>query len=243
MSLIIDKFVTIDDVMAAIAKEYNDKQTPRDYIGGSQIGAECDRQTWYSASGVKGAPFDVGTILKFEDGFRMEEVMAQRLRLLPNIDLRTHDKDGKQFGFDLGFIKGHVDGVIRGLFESDQWHVWENKAVDEDGFKKLKKAIQVHGEKNALRFWNPRYYAQGVLYMHGMKMNRHYLTVCTPGGRDFTAIRTDEDKPYAEALMAKAKRIAQCITPPERISERPDFYMCKYLCQYKDLCHAKKDSK
>lgn len=238
MSLIIEKFVTIDDVKAAIADDYNKKQTPRNYIGGSQIGSECDRQTWYSASGTEGNPFDAQSILRFDDGFRMEEEMSRRLRLLPEIDLRTHDKDGNQFGFDLGFIKGHVDGVIRGLYESDQWHIWENKSVDEDGFKKLKKAIQVHGEKNALRFWNQRYYAQAIIYMHGIKMQRHYLTVCTAGGRDFTAIRTEENKTYAEALMSKAKRIAQCSKPPERISERPDFYMCKHMCQYKDICHG-----
>jgi len=239
MSLYLEKYITIEDVMAAVALEYNSKNHPRDYIGGSQIGAECDRQIWYAGNGIQGHSFDAATVLRFDDGLRMEAEMARRLRLLPEITLLTHDQDGKQFGFDLGFLKGNVDGIISGLFESGVKHVWENKAVAEDDFKKLKKAVLVHGEKNALRHWNPRYYAQGIIYMYGMKMTRHYLTVCTPGGRDFTAIRTESDRAYAEALIAKAKRIAQARTPPERISQRPDFYMCKHLCQFRDVCHGK----
>jgi len=230
---------TIEDVMAATANEYNAMQQPRDYIGASMIGSICDRQIWYAGNGVESQPFDAASILRFIDGHTQEAEMARRLRLLPSIKLETHDADGKQFSFDLGVIKGHVDGIITGIYESQEPHIWEHKSVDEDGLKKLRKAVEVHGEKEALRFWNHKYFCQAQVYMHGMQLSWHYMTVSSAGGRDFTAIRTPYDKREAEALLAKSKRIAMCRTPPERISNRPDFYMCKSMCQFKEICHAK----
>lgn len=244
MTLTIEKFVTIEDVMAATAADYNSKQEPRNYIGASMIGSICDRQIWYAGNGTQGSGFDTASILRFIDGHTQEAEMARRLRLLPEIRLYTHDADGKQFGFDLGVISGHVDGIIEGLYESSAPHIWEHKSVNEDDFKKLKKTIEVHGEKKALRFWNHKYFCQAQIYMRGMSskeriIDRHYMTVSTPGGRDFTALRTEYEAREAEALIAKATRIAMCRTPPERVSNRPDFFMCKHLCQFKDVCHSK----
>lgn len=227
----IEGLSTIEDVRLAISRKAQE-ETPRSYIGASQLGAECDRQTWYAGRGEKGKPWPVETLLKFEDGHRTESLMAERLRLLPNIRLY-----GEQTGFDLGFMKGHVDGIIEGLHESATPHIWECKAVSEDNYKKLQKQIELHGEKMALKFWNNTYYVQAVIYMHCMGYTRHYMTVATAGGRDFLAIRTNENPKYAEALLDKAKRLARMEEPPNRIGKR-DFYLCK-MCKYQEVCHGK----
>ncbi len=221
---------TMEELRLAIAAKHA-SETPRDYIGASIMGHDCSRAIWYSGSGMKGRPWPVKTLLKFEDGHRTEDLMAERLRLLPFVRLHS-----QQAEVTLGFIKGHIDGVIEGLCESGAPHVWECKAVDEDGFKKLQKAVTVHGESDALKHWEPRYYVQAVLYMAGMGLTRHYLTVCTPGGRDFMAIRARANPAYVKTILERARRIAQSKNPPERLSNRPDHWQCK-MCQYTGECH------
>lgn len=222
---------TMAELRLAIAAKHADEK-PRDYIGASAMGHDCSRAIWYAGNKTKGKPWAVETLLKFEDGHRTEDLMAERLRLLPFVRLHS-----QQAEVNLGFIKGHIDGVIEGLCESKVPHVWECKAVAEDGFKKLQKAVAVHGEYEALKHWEPRYYVQAVLYMAGMGLTRHYLTVCTPGGRDFMAVRTRENPAYVKTILEKARRIAQSKDPPERLSLRPDHYQCK-VCQYSEICHG-----
>jgi CRISPR/Cas system-associated exonuclease Cas4 (RecB family) len=221
---------TMAELRLAIAAKHAEEK-PRDYIGASMMGHECSRAIWYSGNNTKGQAWPVKTLLKFEDGHRTEDLMAERLRMLPFIRLHS-----QQAEIDLGFIKGHIDGVIEGLCESIVPHVWECKAVDEDGFKKLQKAVAVHGEYEAMKQWEHRYYVQAVLYMHGMGISRHYLTVATPGGRDFMAVRTRENPAYAKSIIERGRRIAQSKEPPEKISLRPDHWQCR-LCQYAGVCH------
>ena len=224
-----DQFFTLDAVREAIfQRQFNEK--PRNYIGASQIGAECDRQTWYVGRGEAGEPWPVETLLKFEDGHRTENLMAERLRLA------GVTVTGQQDGFDLGFLKGHVDGIVTGLKESSKPHVWECKCTAEKELKKLRRAIEVHGEKNALRYWHSGYYAQAVVYMECMGYDRHFLTVLSPGGRDMESIRTNANPVYAKQLINKARDIAQSVEPPHKISQRPDYWQCK-MCRFRKVCH------
>lgn len=222
---------TLAEVRRAILKRAEDEQ-PRAYIGGSCIGNDCSRQIWYMGNGIKGKPWPIEALLKFEDGHRTEQLIIDRLRLLPQIKIT-----GQQAEFDFGFLKGHLDGIITGLCESPNTpHVLEVKAVDETGFNKLKKAVQVHGEKQALKHWEPRYYGQAAVYMHCMDMTRHYLVCATPGGRDMQAVRTCADPALGRGLIEKARRIAQSKEPPEKLSQRPDHWQCR-LCKYSEVCH------
>jgi len=72
--------------------------------------------------------------------------------------------------------------------------------------------------------------------MHYFDLTRHYLVVSTPGGRDYDSCRTEANPLLAEALREKAKRILEANGPPARLSERPEFYRCKY-CDYQQFCH------
>jgi hypothetical protein len=166
-------------------------------------------------------------------------LIAERLRLVPGIELWAHQPDGSQYGFeDLGGrFRGHIDGVIRGLLQAPKTpHVWENKSVNDKKFKLFQKAVAEKGEKNALKAWDPIYYAQAVIYMHYFDLTRHYLTVTTPGGRDITSCRTEANPPYAEALREKARRILNATEPPARVSDNPSWYECKY-CAFWETCH------
>lgn len=231
---------TLDAVRAAAAVRGN-AEAARPYLGMSSIGRSCARQQWYQFRWAGREQFDCDTLWRFEDGHRSEDVMAERLRLVSGIQLRTVDpRTGTQFGFsDIGgHFRGHTDGMITGLLQAPKTlHVWEGKAVNEKKFAQLVKLKAEAGEKMALKLWDPIYYAQAILYMAYSETTRHYLTACTPGGREMVGVRTDLDLDEARRLRAKAERIITASEPPPKISEDPAWYECKW-CPFHSICHG-----
>ncbi|WP_152051805.1 hypothetical protein [Tautonia marina] len=235
-----------DPTLAAIDRELERRKAlepRRSYLGASAIGDECERKLWYSIRPeVPRKPFNAASIKRFDDGHRGEAIMAERLRMVPGVELWTEDdQTGGQIGGTLfeGRFGWHVDGVIRGLLQSPETpHVWEHKQVGQkkfDEFGKLKSSL---GEKLTLQAWDPVYYAQAVVYMELLDLTRHFLTVCTPGGRDHNACRTEANPTMARALLAKAQRILSAGSPPARLSERPEYFKCK-MCDFHEACHQR----
>lgn len=215
---------------------------PRHYLGMSQIGEPCWRKLFYSFRNAEEREFSASGIKAIEDGFLQEDVMAERLRLLPFIKLFTEDphNPGNQIGYKLllDHFRGHSDGMIQGIIEAPgTWHVWEHKSVNQTKFNKLKKLIEEKGEKNALIEWDEIYYGQSQIYMHESKTTRHYLTVSTPGGREYLSCRTEYNKSYAEGLIEKAKAIIfDNFMIPAKLSENREFFKCKW-CESQGICH------
>lgn len=226
----------LDAIDAILEKESEEASKLRDRasIPAGMIGGNCSRKLWYRYHLNMRETFSADTIRKFNDGHRCEDIMAGLLRKVPGIELYTHKEDGSQYGFEDGPFKGNYDGVIGGLPMSSRWHVWENKATNEKKFEELKK-LKAINEKTALRNWDRIYYAQAVIYMEYEGLERHYMTVCTPGLRDYTSVRTEADPAFAAALKAKAHRIANAKEPPERIGG-PDYFECKW-CFFHGVCH------
>lgn len=211
----------------------------RDYLGASIIGHDCIRFLYYTYNNYPREPFDAKTLMTFESGHRSEDLAAERLRLMPDVQLITHDENGDQYGFSDfdGKFKGHFDGGILGIAEAPKtWHIWEHKECNERKFKEFCKLRNEHGYKNVLKIWNPIYYAQGQVYMHYTKLKRHFTTVSTMGGRDYLSCRTDYNKQHAEEYVRKAEMVINAEKPPQRLSDKPDFYKCRF-CDFKDICH------
>lgn len=240
-----------DPTLVAIDREMEERENsrpPRSYLGKSGLAHGCDRKHWYDFRGASKSSFDAATLRRFADGHLGEDVMAERLRLVPGLKLWTHDNEGRQFGYSTngGHSRGHADGILIGLIQAPKAkHIWEHKQVAESSFKKLEKLKADLGEKNALQKWNPIYYGQAVQYMDGLsrkwgeKIARHYLTVATPGGRMITSCRTDENPELAVELQAKADRIIASDRPLDRMSENPGWFECKW-CNHHATCHEQK---
>lgn len=231
--------LTIEAMLKAVEDNHKDEQ--RDYLGASIIGHECLRFLYYSYNNYPRKPFSAKTLMTFESGHRSEDLAAERLRMIPNIRLLTHKEDGNQYGFSDfdGKFKGHYDGGIRGLLEAPKtWHIWEHKEVNEKGFKEFYKLRNQHGYKNVLKAWKPMYYAQHQVYMHYTKMTRGFLTVSTMGGREYLSCRTNYNKNDAEFYIRKAKMIIDAQQPPQKLSNQPDFFQCKW-CDFKEVCHGR----
>ena len=229
---------TVLAVKAAIEVIKNRENRLSNGIGMSAIGDECHRRTWLRFRWVMPEAFNFKSLAAFQDGHDQEDVMAARLRMVNGITLITLDPEtGKQIRHQDwgGHFSGYQDGAILGLIQAPKkWHVWEHKSTMEKKFNELQKAIETYGEKGALRQWNRQYYDQATLYMHYMGTDRHYMTVSTPGGRDFLGLRTELDESHAINLRARAERIIFSNEPPAAMPST--HFMCK-MCALSKFCH------
>lgn len=212
-------------------------------IGFGVIGEECGRKIWYKINSTEPEIFEANTLRIFRNGHSDESAMAEDLRKIEGIELHTHDpnRGNKQYKLDAlgGRFTGRLDGMIRGLKQAPSaWHVWEHKSTNEKKFNELKKCIEKHGIKNALENWDVIYFSQAQSNMLHSGVDRHYLTCGTPGLRQVISVRTNLDGPYAMALVDKAEKIINSAVPPARISEKPDWFQCRF-CSFRDECHGK----
>ena len=213
----------------------------RHYLGMSAIGEPCSRKLWYGYNESARRALDASTVRIFADGHRSEAVIAGHLRATPGIKLDIVDPNtGEQFAVEDhdGEFRGHLDGVIKGLaHDPDTVHVWEAKSVNEKKFLAFRKLKDEIGELNTLKSWDAVYYAQAQCYMGYGDIDRHYLTVCTPGVRQWEAVVTHFDRTTFDSLRDKAKRIINAQSPLARISNDPSWHQCKW-CHFSERCHG-----
>lgn len=212
-------------------KQRGDSEPKRGYLGGSAIGTECERQLWYAFRECSEPQFEGRLYRLFNRGHREEPVFVDELKA---IGCQVHEvgPDGEQFEVVAfgGHFKGHADGVALGIPEAPQtWHLLEMKTSNTKDFNAIKK----HGvEKH-----KPVHFAQMQVYMHLLKLDRAlYMVVCKETDELYTE-RVKRDPKKAQAIIDKAERIIFANTPPTRISEKSDFYLCKF-CDAQELCHG-----
>ena len=239
----LSNILTADPTLAACDAALEAKaarEKPRAYLGMSSIGEPCLRKTWYRFRFASREKFDAATLKRFADGFAVEDVMANRLRMVPGVTLETHDKNGNQFRYvdHDGHFSGHCDGKITGILQApSKKHIWECKATGEKKFNEFKKIKAEIGEKQTLRKWNPTYWVQALLYMFYEGTDRHYTTVCTPGARDEISCRTEADTAEAIRHIGNAKRIISSSEPLGKLSNNPSYFECRY-CSFSGICHG-----
>jgi len=231
---------TLEAVDDAIAK--NNQQEPRNYLGASGLGHACSRRLWMSWRWVLPEIIDATGWRNILDGFASEPIQAERLKAVPGVRLETHGPDDKQFGVSAlgGHLKGHLDGVIKGLIQAPStWHIWEHKCVGEKNYRKVSKMKSEMPEKEVLEGWNPTYFTQAQLYMGLAKkgpIKRHYMTINSAGNRMMNSLRTAFQKDKFDQFIQKAKDIIEASAPPPKISNDPNYFVCRW-CHLNKICH------
>ena len=143
-----------------------------------------------------------------------------------------YDSNGDQFEVVAcnGHFKGHTDGVALGVPEAPKtWHLLEMKTASAKSFAKTK--------KDGCEKDKPQHFAQMQVYMHLMKLTRALYMVVNKDNDELYTERIRYDAKKAQALIDKAQSIINASTPPERISDRPDSFACKF-CDARELCHG-----
>lgn len=207
----------------------------RAYLGGSRLGEDCARQLQYEYEGLPGKPLTAKTHIIFTAGHSGEAAVAELL-IASGLDLRTHGRDGKQFGFTTagGRIKGHIDGVIcDGPKELGPYpYLWENKFVG----AKYWNAIVKHGVAKE----RPVYVGQIATYQAYLDLTEN-PALFSFGNRDTGEIAFERVPFNARLAQECTDRGVQVITATETGERLPrpypdaDFYKCKF-CDYRSHC-------
>ena len=189
---------------------------------------------WYRFRQVELPAFEGRILRLFETGNLEERRVISDLRSAGVEILSKDPSTGGQWEIVdcKGHMKGHADGAAHGVLESPAtWHLFECKSMSE----KYYNAMVKHGCEKS----KPVYWAQCQLYMGGLGLKRA-LFVCVNKNTDAIYIeRIKYSAKEYKALIEKANGIIFSDTPPARISDKPDYFKCRY-CDMSEICHGKK---
>src|SRR5690606_33521849 len=203
----------------------------RAHLGASQIGKPCERALWYQFRWASAPQFDGRMLRLFDTGQREEARLIADLR---SIGIEVHEVDestGRQFEVSDhgGHFGGSLDGAGRGFRESSQWHVLEFKTSNAKRFEELKR----QGVEKA----RPEHYAQMQVYMHLTGMQRAYYFAVCKDTDEIYGERVRYDATKALWRLERARRIIEAAAPPPRLSDDPDYYLCRW-CEHRAVCHG-----
>lgn len=221
----------VDRIYKYYEKE-NDKP-PRDYLGASQLGADCERAIWYDYRWAKKKIFSGRMHRLFARGRLEEERLISDLKNALFATIQTIDpftsEQLRAEAFE-GHFSGSMDSIATGidLDDPEKLFVLEFKTHNDRSYNDL--------VKNKVKNSKRQHYVQMQLYMGLFNIDQAlYLAV----NKDIEALYEEIvyfDKEMFDALMNKAERLIWSEQPPERINENISFYKCK-MCDFKNVCH------
>ena len=225
---------TVAAIYAAWEATGNRDKGRRAHLGASILGRECRRALWYTFRWATDVAHDGRVLRLFDRGQREEERFAADLRAI-GVTVHTVDPaTGEQFRFsDIGgHVGGSMDAAAIGLLEKPTvWHCVEMKTHGDKSFADLiKKGVEAS---------KPEHAAQMQLYMHWSGMTRAFYMAVNKNTDEIYTERLRYDAKAAGLLLAKAADIVTAPRPLERISERPDWFACKF-CDHRPTCHGTK---
>jgi hypothetical protein len=240
-----------------VAERAGDK--PRDYLGGSRLGVECDRALFYEYTHAAKDPdreFSGRMLRIFERGHHAEDRMAKYLRL-GGFDLMTHAADGHQLGFGVAphpetgrpRISGHLDGVIRGwsppdkylrhLFKQDPTTVWIDSLIFPMLWetKGLKNSSFNNVVSKGLAKSKPIYFTQAHTYMAYMRLASCLFTIENQDTCEVYAEVLPFDRATAQTGSDKGVRVIRAGAPSDlaRVAKDRTDWRCRF-CDYQETC-------
>lgn len=217
----------------AIVKWYESKpQEHRPHMGASLIGHECERHVWMSWRWALKPKFPGRVLRLFSTGVREESRLTEELRGIGATVWETDPDTGAQWRVSAcnGHFGGSLDGVAQGLPEAPKTPaVLEYKTHSHKSFVQL---IEQRVQKA-----KPQHYDQMTVYMGLMQLDRAMYMAVDKDTDDLYCEWVHFDDERFKALMAKAERLISLTEPPQRISEDPTFFICKF-CNFHPVCHG-----
>lgn len=223
---------------------------PRDYLGMSAVGGECERAVqldayataWRRAWSESGRTPLAGCVPPrtrriFERGSLLEDSAARWLLQAGFVLLQSDPLAGGQFAVSLcgGRLRGHADGIVYGWRGEGPCPVetpflWECKVLGHKWVQALK--------RDKARKSHPKYYAQVCLYMKGLGLDRCLLTAVDADTMELHHELIQYDSAEAERMEARFGRIALSCSAGEllpRASASRAEFMCR-MCRHADAC-------
>lgn len=205
-------------------------ETPRKYLGWSEIGEECARRVWL---GWRWAAFEQidGRIARlFDTGTREELRVLDELRAL-GLTVWATGADGKQFEVvsQRGHLKGHLDAVVLGLPEAPKTpHLIDVKTINAKRMAEL--------QKKGMRATYPKYWAQAHGYMGHAQLERAAFIFVCKDNDTIHVERFEFDATAFQRYEERAKFLIETPDSPERIGDA-ECLSCKF-CHFASQCHS-----
>jgi hypothetical protein len=228
-SLLPTESKTVQQIYEAY-KRSGDAEPARGYLGASIIGHPCARYLWYAFRDCCKQEFDGRMYRLFATGDLEEARFVADLRAI-GCEVHDVDEHGNQFAVHAlgGHFSGHMDGCALGVPEAPKtWHLLEFKTHNAKSFAKLK--------KEGVEKSNPKHYAQMQSYMHLGGLTRALYLARNKDTDELYAERIHYDPIFAAFLIQRAETIIRANEPPEKLSERADWYECQW-CDAKAICN------
>lgn len=230
----------IDEHTATI---YNDGF--RWHLGASIIGDECSRKLWYTFRWVAEKSAD-GRMHRLWNRGHLEE--NRHIEWLRGLGFTVHDRDTSQPPRADGTfpqirisnsVKGHFGGSVDGVIHfPESWQIPGPftlscktngtgagfKAVLEEPISKSK----------------PQHFIQESVYGRSLGITHSVYINANKNDDDLAIQIVKLDFDLAKRMEQKASEIVFSRTPPPRLSENANFFQCKSLCEFKDVCHYQK---
>lgn len=224
------------------------QQTPRDYLGGSRLGHECERALGYEYAKTpkdEGRDFSGRIYRIFDRGHDGEARMVEYLKLA-GFELEEEKPSGGQWGFATCYdkvngvyrIRGHADGVIRGGpdkigtrdIKKKYPFLWENKILNEKRYNALMKSGSARTSE-----WE--YFVQTQIYMAYLELKWCLFTAVSANTMHIYAELIELDIAVAQEASDRGVRVVTAgrIEELPRIASKETDFRCKW-CDYKETC-------
>ena len=220
-----------DRIFAEIEKESEDYRPNR--LRPSEMGAECGRYLWLRYRWAdKFEKFSGRMKRLFETGHLQEDRLAEDIRRT-GARMYVKDPENPKQQISTMAMDGHIKGFLDGVGENVPYAVCEFVLTEMKSHNKKSFAML---DKDGVAACKPQHYAQMQFYLHQHGLGEALYIAVNKDNDDLYCEFVDYDKRYAEGLLRKAQMVVFSKTPPERISQNPTFFKCKY-CSAQDVCH------
>ena len=208
---------------------------PRNHLGASIIGRDCQAFSWSTFRWLKGEDFSGQMLRLFNRGHKEEPRLVAWLVGM-GFEVRELDP-ATQKQYRIVGAKGHfggsLDAIVKvpelfNLSPTDSVMLGEFKTHNDKSFNKLK--------KEGVRRAKPEHFRQMSCYgrAYGLKYGL-YLAVNKNDDEIWPEI-VELDYLVADDLFRKADAIVNSQVRPPKIANTATFFDCQY-CHYSPLCH------
>lgn len=207
----------------------------RKHLGASTLGEACSRKLFYMFRWVKDIKHEGRIQRIFNVGHEAEPRFIQYLK---SIGFKFLEPTEKQFR--ISGCNGHYGGSLDGKCIAPDRYKISEPLIFLNEFKTNKNSSFALIDIKGVMKEKPKHYAQMCQY--GFKEQLKYGLYLAENKNDSTIVVkiVELDWTYGASLERKAEEIIYSKQPPNRISDTPSYFDCKY-CDYVDICHHGED--
>lgn len=219
--------------LAELINEAYEKQKdekPREYIGASIIGNDCEALIAFSLRGFPNDPIPYRLQRIFRDGHRIENDVVFDIKKAKVRVMEVDPFTGKQWAFQGfgGHAVGHADGMIEDA--EGQSMLLEIKSMNDKKWTEF--------QKKGVKFSHRNYFSQ-VQFMLGLgKMDKCVFIAYNKNNSEYCSELIEYDEFYYNDLCAKVERILN--GEARKIATDPTDWRCRG-CFKRSVCWDEKE--